>query len=196
MLKYVKIVKVAKIAVVKKLTTLAYVGTIVFRKSLVLTDGSLSLNLVLLSRVKLTFWMYMICVNGTFWTSLITSVQLPCLLMCIMLLMYLILNMERLASYVLVQRMSFGTVLQYSLVIKVTFDFRRTVWVICHCVWVICKSAPRPRQIAMPVPSSLRFLQAGCPSCHLTNSVKALKAKHGSDKPTDRNPLTLSTPAD
>jgi len=41
---YVKIVKVAKIALVRKLTTLAYVGTIVFGKSLVLTDGSLSLN--------------------------------------------------------------------------------------------------------------------------------------------------------
>jgi len=45
MLKYVKILKVTKIAVVTKLTTLAYVGTIVFGKSLVLTYGSLSLNL-------------------------------------------------------------------------------------------------------------------------------------------------------
>jgi len=26
--------------------------------------------------------------------------------------------------------------------------------------------------------SPLSFLQAGCPSCHPTNSVKALKAKH------------------
>ena len=42
MLKYVKIVTVAKIAVVRMLTTLANVGTIVFGKSLVLTDGSLS----------------------------------------------------------------------------------------------------------------------------------------------------------
>ena len=42
MLKYVKIVTVAKITVVRKLTTLAHVGTIVFAKSLVLTDGSLS----------------------------------------------------------------------------------------------------------------------------------------------------------
>ena len=30
-----------------------------------------------------------------------------------------------------------------------------------------------------------QVLQAGCLSCHLTNSVKTLKAKHGSDKPTD-----------
>ena len=46
MLKYVKIVKVlvAKIAVVRKLTTLAYVGTTVFWKSLLLTDESLSVN--------------------------------------------------------------------------------------------------------------------------------------------------------
>ena len=27
--------------------------------------------------------------------------------------------------------------------------------------------------------SPLSFLQAGCPSCHLTNSIKALKAIHG-----------------
>ena len=40
--------------------------------------------------------------------------------------------------------------------------------------WAICKSAPRCRQITMPVPHS--FLQAGCPSCRPTNSVKALKA--------------------
>jgi len=61
-----------------------------------------------------------------------------------------------------------------------------TVFVIGSGIsWAICKSAPRPRQIATPVPLSLRFLQAGCPSCHLTNSVKTLKAKHGSDKPTD-----------
>ena len=39
--------------------------------------------------------------------------------------------------------------------------------------WTVCKSAPRSRQIT----SSLSLLQAGCPSCHPTNSVKALKAK-------------------
>jgi len=43
--------------------------------------------------------------------------------------------------------------------------------------WAICKSAPRSRQITMPAPHYSVFLQAGCPSCHPTNSVKALKAK-------------------
>jgi len=42
--------------------------------------------------------------------------------------------------------------------------------------WDICKSAHRSRQITMPAPHHLVFLQAGCPSCHPTNSVKALKA--------------------
>ena len=42
--------------------------------------------------------------------------------------------------------------------------------------WAICKSAPRSRQITMQVPHHSVFLQAGCPSCHPTNSVKALKA--------------------
>ena len=42
--------------------------------------------------------------------------------------------------------------------------------------WAICKSAPRSRQITMPVPHHSVFLQAGCPSCRPTNSVKALKA--------------------
>ena len=42
--------------------------------------------------------------------------------------------------------------------------------------WAICKSAPRSRQITMPAPHHASFLQAGCPSCHPTNSVKALKA--------------------
>ena len=42
--------------------------------------------------------------------------------------------------------------------------------------WAICKSASRSRQITKPAP--LRsVLQAGCPSCHPTNSVKALKAQ-------------------
>jgi len=39
------------------------------------------------------------------------------------------------------------------------------------------KSAPRSRQITTPAPSHSVFLQAGCPSCHPTNSVKALKAQ-------------------
>ena len=42
--------------------------------------------------------------------------------------------------------------------------------------WAICKSAPCSRQITMPAPHRSVFLQAGCPSCHPTNSVKALKA--------------------
>ena len=42
--------------------------------------------------------------------------------------------------------------------------------------WTICKSAPCSRQITTPVPHHSVFLQAGCPSCHPTNSVKALKA--------------------
>ena len=42
--------------------------------------------------------------------------------------------------------------------------------------WAICKSAPRSRQITMPAPHHSVFLQAGCPFCRPTNSVKALKA--------------------
>ena len=42
--------------------------------------------------------------------------------------------------------------------------------------WAICKSAPSSRQITMPAPQHSAFLQAGCPSCRPTNSVKALKA--------------------
>ena len=44
--------------------------------------------------------------------------------------------------------------------------------------WAICKSAPHPRQTTMPPPhqSTTQFLQARCPSCRLTNSVKTLKA--------------------
>ena len=41
--------------------------------------------------------------------------------------------------------------------------------------WAICKSASRSRQITMPAPHHSVFLQAGCPSCRPTNSVKALK---------------------
>ena len=42
--------------------------------------------------------------------------------------------------------------------------------------WAVSKSAPRSRQITMPAPHHSVFLQAGCPSCRPTNSVKALKA--------------------
>jgi len=41
--------------------------------------------------------------------------------------------------------------------------------------WNICKSAPRSRQITTPAPHYSVFLEAGCPSCRPTNSVKALK---------------------
>jgi len=41
------------------------------------------------------------------------------------------------------------------------------------------KSAPRSRQTTMPAPHHSVFLQAGCPSCCPTNSVKALRAKRG-----------------
>ena len=43
--------------------------------------------------------------------------------------------------------------------------------------WDICKSAPSSRQITTPAPHRSVFLQAGCPCCRPTNSVKALKAK-------------------
>ena len=45
--------------------------------------------------------------------------------------------------------------------------------------WAICKSAPRSRQITTSAPHHSVFLQAGCPSCRPTNSVKALKALLG-----------------
>ena len=43
--------------------------------------------------------------------------------------------------------------------------------------WAICKSASRSRHITTPAPYCSVFLQAGCPSCRPTNSVKALKDK-------------------
>jgi len=42
--------------------------------------------------------------------------------------------------------------------------------------WAICKSALSSRQITTPAPHHSVFLQARCPSCRPTNSVKALKA--------------------
>jgi len=41
--------------------------------------------------------------------------------------------------------------------------------------WAIHKSAPCSRQTTTPTPHHSSFSQAGCPSCHPTNSVKALK---------------------
>ena len=43
--------------------------------------------------------------------------------------------------------------------------------------WAVCKSAPCSRQITTPAPHNSVFLQAGCPSCRSTNSVKALQAQ-------------------
>ena len=39
--------------------------------------------------------------------------------------------------------------------------------------WVMCKSAPCSRQTTTPAPHHC-FLQAGCPSCRPTNSIKEL----------------------
>jgi len=41
--------------------------------------------------------------------------------------------------------------------------------------WAICKYAPHPRQITTQHPTT-QFLQAGCPFCHPTNSIKALNS--------------------
>ena len=43
--------------------------------------------------------------------------------------------------------------------------------------WAIQKSASWPRHITMPASHHSVFLQAGCPSCHPTNNVKALSTK-------------------
>jgi len=56
----------------------------------------------------------------------------------------------------------------------------KTIWILLKqeivsgsgISWAICKSAPCSRQITNP----LSFKQARCPSCHPTNSIKALKA--------------------
>ena len=48
--------------------------------------------------------------------------------------------------------------------------------------WAVCKSAYRSRQITTPAPHHSVFLQAGCPSYHRTNSVKALKAQETTAK--------------
>ena len=48
--------------------------------------------------------------------------------------------------------------------------------------WAIWKSAPCSRQVTTPAPRHWVLLQAGCPSCHPTDSVKALKAKKSEKK--------------
>ena len=50
-------------------------------------------------------------------------------------------------------------------------------WVAVASARLKCKSAPHPRQ-PLQHPTTQFFLQAGCPSCHPTNSVKALKEYH------------------
>jgi len=60
----------------------------------------------------------------------------------------------------------------------------KTIWILLEqetvsgsgISWTICKSASRSRQMTMPALHYSSFLQAGCPSCRPTNSVKALKA--------------------
>ena len=48
--------------------------------------------------------------------------------------------------------------------------------------WTMFKlSAPRSRQITIRATHHSSFLQAGCSSCHPTNSVKALKANFQTD---------------
>ena len=61
--------------------------------------------------------------------------------------------------------------------------------------WAICKSAPRSRQITTPAPQHSVFLQARCPSCCPTNSVKALKAtdRYAVGYATNNNTVTLHT---
>jgi len=60
----------------------------------------------------------------------------------------------------------------------------RPMWIYCSKrQWVavasVCKCAHRLRQITIANIPPLSFLQAGCPSCCPTNSVKALKATDG-----------------
>jgi len=51
--------------------------------------------------------------------------------------------------------------------------------------WAICISAPHSRQITMPTPHHSVFLQARCPSCRPTNSIKALKAIQSTEQYND-----------
>jgi len=50
----------------------------------------------------------------------------------------------------------------------------------------VCTSLQRDNHASTP---PLSFLQAGCPSCHPTNSIKALKA--GPEISTDQNEVML-----
>jgi len=58
-------------------------------------------------------------------------------------------------------------------------NLTKPVWILLKqetVAWAICKSAPHSRQITTPATHHSVFLQAGCPSCRPTNSVRALKA--------------------
>ena len=48
----------------------------------------------------------------------------------------------------------------------------------CGISWTICKSEPCSRQITTPAPHHSVFLQARCPSCRPTSSIKALFKAH------------------
>ena len=50
--------------------------------------------------------------------------------------------------------------------------------------WAICMSAPYSRQTTTPAPHHSVFLQAGCPSCWATNSIKTLKANRQTSRQT------------
>jgi len=56
--------------------------------------------------------------------------------------------------------------------------------------WAICKSAPHADNHANIPP--LSFLQAGCPSCRPTNSVKALKAQSTESPALKAQPFLLT----
>jgi len=62
--------------------------------------------------------------------------------------------------------------------------------------WAICKCAPRPTQVTSNMPAShppLSFLQAGCPSCRPTNSVKALKQMAVTSMPYNNHTTLIIT---
>jgi len=50
----------------------------------------------------------------------------------------------------------------------------KPIWIYWHLLGYM-QIWPDPRQITMPSPHHSSFLQAGCPSCRPTNSIKALR---------------------
>ena len=58
------------------------------------------------------------------------------------------------------------------------FYWSKRWWSGSGIIWKICKTASRSRKkTTMPIPHPM-LLQAGCSSCHPTNSVKALITSH------------------